>query len=349
MEGFLPAEWVIWISIVFCLSQSAMFSGLNLALFGISRLRLEVEAASGSKPAARILQMRQDANFLLTTILWGNVGINVLLTLLSNSVLAGLGAFLFSTVFITFFGEITPQAYFSRHALQTGSLLAPVLRIYQFILYPVAKPSALVLDTLLGKEGVQYFHERDMRTLIQKHIDASESDIDRLEGVGAMNFLALDDMLVTQEGEKIDPVSIIPLPHSNGHPIFPAFKNTTEDPFVQTVNASGKKWVIFVDQQGEPSLVMNANGFLRAILLSAGTVNPLQFCHHPVIVRNTQVLLGNVLSRLMSSKSEPGEDVIEHDLVLVWAEQQRRVITGSDILGRLLRGVMPSADRFRFA
>jgi CBS domain containing-hemolysin-like protein len=48
----------------------------------------------------------------LATILWGNVGINVLLTMLSDSVLTGLGAFLFSTIAITVIGEITPQAYF---------------------------------------------------------------------------------------------------------------------------------------------------------------------------------------------------------------------------------------------
>ena len=43
----------------------------------------------GSRSAAKILELREDANFLLTTILWGNVGINVLLTLLSNSVMLG--------------------------------------------------------------------------------------------------------------------------------------------------------------------------------------------------------------------------------------------------------------------
>jgi metal transporter CNNM len=74
--------------------------------------------------------MREDSNFLLTAILWGNVSINVLLTLLSNSVLAGVFAFLFSTVIITFFGEIIPQAYFSKNALRMASLLGPVLSIY---------------------------------------------------------------------------------------------------------------------------------------------------------------------------------------------------------------------------
>jgi len=29
---------------------------------------------------------------------------------------------------------------------------------------------------------------------------------------------------------------------------------------------------------------------------------------------------------------------VDHDVILIWAEQ-KRVITGSDILGRLLRGI----------
>jgi CBS domain containing-hemolysin-like protein len=125
-----------------------MFSGLNLAFFSITRLRLEIEAeASHSRGAKKVLKMREDSNFLLTTILWGNVGINVLLTLLSDSVMAGVISFLFSTFLITLFGEIVPQAYFSRNSLKMASLLSPVLRLYQFILYPVAKPSALLLDT----------------------------------------------------------------------------------------------------------------------------------------------------------------------------------------------------------
>jgi metal transporter CNNM len=33
-----------------------------------------------------------------------------------------------------------------------------------------------------------------------------------------------------------------------------------------------------------------------------------------------------------------GDDVIDHDLILVW-HQQKRIIAGADLLGRLLRGV----------
>jgi CBS domain containing-hemolysin-like protein len=38
----LAGEILIWFSIFFCISQSAIFSGLNLAVFSLSRLRLEV-------------------------------------------------------------------------------------------------------------------------------------------------------------------------------------------------------------------------------------------------------------------------------------------------------------------
>lgn len=335
----LTSELFTWLGILLCLSQSATFSGLNLALFGISRLRLEVEASARNPAAMRILRMRQDANFLLTTILWGNVGINVLLTLLADSVLAGVSAFFFSTVLITFFGEIFPQAYFVRNAMTMGHLLSPLLRFYQYLLYPVAKPSALLLDRWLGPEGPHLFRERDLQTVIRKHIEAEESDIDRLEGIGAMNFLALDDLLVTEEGEPIDPRSILSLPVVNGRPVFPHYRQTAEDHCLQQIHASGKKWVIITDLRGDPALVMNANAFLRTVLMSGETVDPVRFCHRPIVVSDMSTLLGVVLSRLRVSPQEPADDVIDDDLILIWGDQ-KRVITGADILGRLLRGIV---------
>ena len=189
----MSVETALWIGIAFCISQSAMFSGLNLAFFSLSRLQLEVESTNGNKTAQKIPALRQDSNFLLTTILWGNVSINVLLTLLSDSALAGISAFLFSTIFITIFGEILPQAYFSRNALKMASLLSPVLRFYQFILYPVSKPCALMLDAWLGVEGIDYMRERDLRHIIKKHIEADEAEVEAVEGIGALNFLQIDE------------------------------------------------------------------------------------------------------------------------------------------------------------
>ena len=252
--------------------------------------------------------------------------------------MAGVTAFFFSTVLITFAGEIGPQAYFSRHAMRMGSLLAPVLRFYQLLLYPVAKPSAMVLDRWLGEEGISYFKERDLHTVIRKHIEADDSDVGRLEGLGAMNFLTLDDIAVTREGEHVDPDSIISLPTENGLPVFPEFERHALDPFLLDINSSEKKWVIIIDEHNEPCLVLNADDFLREALFGKEVINPYIYCHRPIIVRDSGTLLGNVLSRLTVHAKSDVDDVIDHDLILLWSNE-KRVITGADILGQLLRGI----------
>jgi len=327
-----------WIGIALCISQSAMFSGLNLAVFSVSRLRLEVKAASGNREAARVLALRQNFNFTLATVLWGNVCVNVLLTLLSDSVLTGVGAFFFSTIVITFAGEIFPQAYFSRHALRMASALSPLLRMYQVLLFPVAKPTALILDRWLGPEAIALFREREFRALIAHHIEASEGEVSRIEGVGAVNFLDLDDIAVTDEGEPVDARSIICLPMRDGRPELPVFERSPDDPFLRLVNASGRKWVIITDTAGQPQRVLDAHRFLRGALLGSGPIVPQSYWHRPIVVTDQQTRLGDVIGLLKTRSQSPEDDVIPHDLILVWGTE-KRMITGGDILGRLLRGI----------
>ena len=328
---------ITWVGIFFCLSQSAMFSGLNLAFFSITRLRLEIEAEHQNNAAIKILKMRQDSNYLLTTILWGNVGINVLLTLLSDSVMAGLAAFMFSTILISLFGEIIPQAYFSRHALRMASLLSPVLKVYQILLYPVVKPSTKILDWWLGPESIQYFKEKSLKQLIKKHLEDTD-DIDYLEGIGAINFLSIDDLLVSEEGEPIDPQSIVPLPSKDGNLIFPNFKEKASDDFIKNVDRSRKKWVILTDEKGHPEFVMDSDGFLRSVLIDKFKTDPHDYCHRPVIVKNPSIPLGDVIKSIANTTPDEKDDVIKQDVILLWS-QRKQIITGADILGRLLRGI----------
>jgi metal transporter CNNM len=334
---------MIWAGIALCLSQSAMFSGLNLAFFSISRLRLEVESRQGNKAAATVLALRNDSNFLLTTILWGNVGINVLLTLLSNQILVGIGAFMFSTVFITLFGEIVPQAYFSRNALRFAGWLSPVLKVYQIILYPVAKPAAILLDKWLGIDDVQLYKEKQFKEMIALHVSDETSDIDAVEGTGALNFLKLDDLVVAEEGEYLDPESIIMLPSPNGEVLFPEYTCSMNDPFLRRIQLSKKKWVIFIDEQGSPHLALDADEFLREVIFTNAPLDPHHFCHRPIIITDPGTPLDQVISRLKVYPERTEDDVIDEDVILLWGDQ-KKVITGADILGRLLRGIAKLDD-----
>jgi metal transporter CNNM len=331
----IPSVW-IWVGIILCIINSGLFAGLNLAIFSLSPLRLQIEVDGGNADAKRVLELRKKSNQVLTTVIWGNVSINVLLTLLSDSVLAGVSAFLFSTIAITLLGEIIPQAYFSRNALRMTVAFVPFLEFYRIVLYPLARPTALLLDWWFGAEGIVYLRESDIRSLIARSA-ASGGDVGKLEATGARNFLDLDDVPVIAEGELLDVKSVISLPIENRKCLLPKFERVPSDPFLRQVDASGKKWVIVTDLKGEPVFVLDAHHFLRDALFNELEA-PTAYWHRPIIVRDMQTRLGDVIGRMTVTPQRPDDDVVHHDLILVWGAQ-RRIITGSDLLGRLLRDI----------
>lgn len=324
----------VWIGIFLCLSQSAMFSGLNLACFSVSRLQLEIQAANDNKDAVKVLGLRRDSNFLLTTILWGNVGVNTLLALLSGSVLGGVAAFVFSTVFITIFAEIIPQSYFSRKALKAAALLSPVLRFYQLLLYPVAKPTAKFLDWWLGPEGVHYLREEMLQQYISTSMGSDDSDIGTFEGRGAVNFLALDGRRVGEEGEILDPSSVVSLPVVDGRLGLPQLTRAAEDGFIQRVQASGKKWVVLTDPNGTPRLLLNSDRFLRAVF-STASVDPHDYCVEPIITNDPQATLEQALMNAKLTEI----DSPERGVILLWGAE-KRIIAHADLLRRIFDGVL---------
>ncbi len=334
---------VIWIAIFLCLSQSAMFSGLNLAFFSISKLRLQLEAQKKNLDAVKVLKIRENAHLLLVTILWGNVAVNVLLALLSGSVLTGIFAFLFSTVVITIVGEIIPQAYFSRHAIRIAARLSPVIRMYQILLYPVAKPTAYILDHWLGNEVIPYYGEQDFRELIKMHMKTTGTEIDRTEGRGVLNFLDLDDLPLREEGEPLDPDSVLTIHFVDNKPQFPTRGSEEEIAWRKQVLASGKKWVVLTDKTDTPRYVMNVDKYLRAVYLNSEKANPLRHCHEPIVLNEADRILGKILSSMKVNPRHEEDDVIDEDIILLWGDE-RKIITGSDLLGRLMRGIVQNSE-----
>lgn len=339
MESWI--EILRWVAVVFCLTQSAMFSGLNLAFFLLGRLRLEAVAEQGHEGAGRILGLRKDSNFLLCTILWGNVAVNVALTQLMGGLVPAAVAFFCSTFAITFFGEIVPQAYFSRHALRVAGRLSPVIKLYQILLYPVAKPSALILDGWIGPEGPNFMRERDIEIILDKHIREEDSEIGETEGKGALNFLDLDDRKVGVEGQEIDPDTIHAFPVRLDLPILPQYGEEGSDEFIEELKKNDKKWRIILDEETDvPLLVLEAEAYVYAIFSEEANLDIYDYCHRPIIVSEADTTLDQVLAKL-EVEAEHGDDfVVDDDVILFWHEGNRRIITGADILGRLLKGIV---------
>jgi metal transporter CNNM len=110
----------------------------------------------------------------------------------------------------------------------------------------------------------------------------------------------------------------------------PKFERSPDDPFLRELNASGKKWVIIVDNSGRPSFVLDAHHFLRDALFNAAMVDPQIHWHRPIIVSDLRTPLGSVIGRMKVKPEHAEDDVIDNDLILVWGEQ-KRIITGADL------------------
>jgi metal transporter CNNM len=144
---------------------------------------------------------------------------------------------------------------------------------------------------------------------------------------------------VADEGELVDPRSVIVLPFENERPLLPKFDRSPDDPFLRCLNASGKQWVIITDASGRPSFLLDAHHFLRDSLFNTMSVDPEIYWHRPIIISDLRTPLGSVIGRMKVKPEHPEDDVIDNDLILIWGDE-KRIITGADLLGRLLRGIV---------
>jgi hypothetical protein len=58
----------------------------------------------------------------------------------------------------------------------------------------------------------------------------------------------------------------------------------------------------------------------------------------PILAERDETRLDGILERLCAGRVKGEDASIPNDLILLWGED-RRVITGADLLGRLLRGI----------
>lgn len=163
--------------VAFLILLSGLFSGLNLGLMGLNAQELQRKAKLGNKNAKKIYPIRKEGNFLLVTLLLGNVAVNAAIAIVLGSITSGLVAGLISTALITVFGEIIPQATFSRYALEFGAKFVWIVKLFMYGLYPVTKPVAWLLDKLLGEELGTVYSRKELIEIIEEHKRSTDSDV----------------------------------------------------------------------------------------------------------------------------------------------------------------------------
>ena len=190
--------WVNFIFLVFLLCLSGLFSGLNLGLMSLDQTELQIVVKTGSEDEKRnasiILPVRSgtwnslcgtSGNFLLCTLLFGNVLVNVLIPLLLDGIPGANGpvAVAGSTFGIVIFGEIIPQALCSRHGLSVGASTMFLTKFFMFLTFPLSYPISKILDLILGEEiGTKYTRQRLMELLQVADHDLDKKQVDMLKG-----------------------------------------------------------------------------------------------------------------------------------------------------------------------
>ena len=85
--------------------------------------------------------------------------------------------------------------------------------------------------------------------------------------------------------------------------------------------------------------VIDADAYCRAVMSDAPAVDPYAHCHRPIIISDPESPLGHIIGELKRGMSAESDAAIEKDIVLLWTDDLKKVITGADLLGRLLRGI----------
>ena len=132
------------VALIILVAMSAYFSATETAFTSLNRIRLRTKADAGSVRAAKTLELAEEYDKLLSTILIGN---NIV-----NNVATTVGAVLFIklidaergpavsatvlTIIILIFGEVSPKSLAKENPESWAMFSAPLLKLFLIILTP---------------------------------------------------------------------------------------------------------------------------------------------------------------------------------------------------------------------
>lgn len=181
-----PLMVVIYVGIILLNLLSALFSGLVLGLLSLDVTELEILRKCGTEKERRyagtIIPMRKHSNLLLCSLVLGNVIVNAGLQVLLDTAFPGAIGFISTTICITIFGEILPQAVCARHGLAIGAKTIWITWLIIGITSPVSYPLSLILDLALGEEIAFVYDRERLQEYIRitknyNNLDAQEINI----------------------------------------------------------------------------------------------------------------------------------------------------------------------------
>lgn len=165
---------------------SAFFSASETAYTSFNKIRMKNIASSGNKKAILALELHDDYDKLLSTILIGNNIVVIIATVLATVIFtkyfqdSGVTiSIILITVVVLIFGVISPKSIGKKSPESFAIFSAPIIRFFEFILAP------LNLFFVYWKEIINKIYKIEDHPLITE--DELRTMIDEVENEGVIN------------------------------------------------------------------------------------------------------------------------------------------------------------------
>ena len=187
MEG----DSISLLIIILCIIMSAYFSATETAFLSVNRIRMKNMADKGNKKAALVLQLSENYDSMLSTILIGNNLVNIMSTSLATVLFVKwLGedagpsiSTVVMTITVLVFGEVTPKSIAKEMPEKFAMFSAPFLRGLQIVLTPFNFLFGLwkkMLSQIVKNDEDRSITEEEILTIVEEA--QQEGGIDEQEG-----------------------------------------------------------------------------------------------------------------------------------------------------------------------
>lgn len=203
---FIP--WYEIAALVVLVVLAAFFAASEAALVGVSRLRARAMLDRGVKRAAAVVQLVEDRNRFLTSILIGNTVVLLIADSLATYVFIRAGipkGAVISTVVMSFvlllFGEIIPKTVAVSDNERWALRLAPTMRRAAWLLTPLVHLFQFLTEWALRPFGIKHMHpifvtEEDIRAIV--NVGAEQKVLEEQEREMIHSVIEFGDTIVRE-------------------------------------------------------------------------------------------------------------------------------------------------------
>ena len=248
---FDTSFWVSVSAIAGLLVLSGFFSGSETALTAASRGKLRAKADKGSRGAQRALDITEDSERLIGSVLLGNNLVNILATSMTTALLArlfGESAVALSTIVMTIlvliFAEVLPKTYAITNAESAASLVSRPIQIFTYLFGPFVVAVRRVVRAILWLFGVKTDPDTNILAVREEIAGAlkighseglvEKEDRDRILGALDLSERTVDEIMLHRSDIEMinaedDPMKILDQCLESKHTRLPVFQDNKEN------------------------------------------------------------------------------------------------------------------------